>query len=295
MLLLIEGNGFMHWAHHGNPHLTRASDGTPCGAVYGFTSLVADMCIRHPHTHVAVVFDAAGGSAARKRAHPAYKANRAPKSPAFTSQHALVREAADALGVPWVEVPGHEADDVIATYVRMAVAAGLPVLILSDDKDFMQLLHLPDVRIRDPKRAREYGIAECRAKFGVDPPLVPHVQALWGDAVDGIPGVPGIGTKTASQMINHFGSLEALLTIAADEETHIEFAPVNGQRRTSLVHYAQQARLSYALARLDDQVPVDRGLDDLRARPRDDAALAAFLDKMEFVSLRRRFFGGHAA
>jgi len=291
MLILIDGSSYMHRAFHIHKHLSRASDGQPVGAVFGFTKLVWDLRHRHDHTHIAVVFDGKGGSHKRFALHSAYKGNRQERDAAFTSQHGLVRKAAGALALPCVEPPGHEADDVIATIARKGNEAGLDVTIFTNDKDFMQLLR-PGLSIFDWLKGRYLTEDDCLAKFGVAPRLVPHVQALWGDAIDNIPGVPGVGTVNGRKLINRWGGLEeALAGLAASES-----CGCTPQIRAAILANAEAARLSLQLATLydnaDDDVPE---IEALRASPLDVEALQAFLEEMEFVSLKRRWFGEQAA
>ncbi len=203
--------------------------------------------------HIAVVFDHSGHSF-RNRIYDQYKANRAETPLDLVPQFALVREATEAFGVCRIDVPDFEADDLIATYARHAVEAGAVVTIVSSDKDMMQLVN-DKVTMLDPIRNRPIGDAEVREKFGVGPDKVVDVQALCGDSVDNVPGVPGIGVKTAAELINTYGDLETLLAHAEEIK--------QPKRRQSLIENEAKARLSKELVKLDDAVPLPCPLSDL--------------------------------
>src|SRR5580700_3796619 len=242
---LIDGSGFIFRAYHALPPLTR-SDGTPTSAVLGFSNMLAKLLSETDADHIAVVFDHSGSSF-RNRIYDQYKANRTETPPDLIPQFKLVREATDAFGVCKIDVPDYEADDLIATYSREAEAAGAIVTIVSSDKDMMQLVR-ERVTMLDPIKNRSIGDAEVRERFGVGPDKVIEVQALCGDSVDNVPGVPGIGVKTAAELINTYGDLENLL----------EHAPEIKQpkRRESLIEHAAKARLSRELVKLDAHVPL---------------------------------------
>src|SRR5579863_5124952 len=208
---LIDGSGFIFRAYHALPPLTR-SDGTPTSAVLGFSNMLAKLLSETDADHIAVVFDAAG-TTFRNRLYDAYKANRGAPPEDLVPQFALVREATDAFGVCRIEMRDFEADDLIATYARHAVESGADVTIVSSDKDLMQLVG-DKVTMLDPIKNRPIGDAEVREKFGVGPDRVVDVQALCGDSVDNVPGVPGIGVKTAAELINIYGDLDTLLAHA---------------------------------------------------------------------------------
>jgi len=196
---LIDGSGFIFRAYHALPPLTR-SDGVPTSAVLGFSNMLAKLLSETDADHIAVVFDHSGSSF-RNQIYDQYKANRAETPPDLIPQFKLVREATDAFGVCKIDVPNYEADDLIATYAREAEAAGAIVTIVSSDKDMMQLVR-DRVTMLDPIKNRPIGEAEVRERFGVGPDKVIEVQALCGDSVDNVPGVPGIGVKTAAELIN---------------------------------------------------------------------------------------------
>jgi DNA polymerase-1 len=274
---LIDGSGFIFRAYHALPPLTR-SDGTPTAAVLGFSNMLAKLLSETDADHIAVVFDHSGSSF-RNQIYDQYKANRAETPPDLIPQFKLVRDATDAFGVCKIDVPDYEADDLIATYSREAEAAGAIVTIVSSDKDMMQLVR-ERVTMLDPIRNRPIGDAEVREKFGVGPDKVIEVQALCGDSVDNVPGVPGIGVKTAAELINIYGDLENLL----------EHAPEIKQpkRRESLIEHAAKARLSRELVKLDDHVPLPCPLSDLAVRPIDPNVLLPWLKEMEFRTLGTR-------
>jgi len=276
-VFLIDGSGFIFRAYHALPPLTR-SDGTPTAAVLGFSNMLAKLLSETDADHIAVVFDAAGQSF-RNRIYDAYKANRGAPPDDLVPQFALVREATDAFSVCRIEMSDFEADDLIATYARHAVEAGATVTIVSSDKDMMQLVN-HKVTMLDPIRNRPIGDAEVREKFGVGPDKVVDVQALCGDSVDNVPGVPGIGVKTAAELINAYGDLETLLAHAHEIK--------QPKRRESLIENEAKARLSKELVKLDDDVPLPCPLTDLRVKPLDLDRLLPFLRAMEFRALATR-------
>ena len=273
-LVLIDGSGYIFRAFHALPPMTRA-DGTPVNAVFGFTKmllkLVDDLA---PHS-IAVVFDA-GRHTFRNDIYTEYKANRSEPPEELVPQFALVRDAAKALSLPVVELPGFEADDVIATYAKLASAAGRQTIIVSSDKDLMQLV-TDDVEMLDPMKQRRIGHDEVIEKFGVAPDKVVDVQSLAGDSTDNVPGVPGIGIKTAAELISQFGSLEALL---AGAETIKQ-----PKRRQNLIEFAEMARISQQLVKLADDVDVPLSLDALVTPVRDQDALVSFVQEQGFRSL----------
>ncbi len=276
-VFLIDGSGFIFRAYHALPPLNR-SDGTPTSAVLGFSNMLAKLLSETDADHLAVVFDVAGATF-RNRLYDAYKANRGPPPDDLVPQFALVREATDAFGVCRIEMNDFEADDLIATYARHAVESGATVTIVSSDKDLMQLVN-HKVTMLDPIKNRPIGDAEVREKFGVGPDKVVDVQALCGDSVDNVPGVPGIGVKTAAELINTYGDLETLLA-----HTHEIKQP---KRRQSLIDNEAKARLSKELVKLDDAVPLPCPLSALRVKPIDPDKLLPYLQQMEFRALWTR-------
>ena len=203
--------GYIFRAYHALPPLSR-SDGVPTGAVSGFCNMLAklldDIHDEGDVGHLAVIFDA-GRRTFRNDIYPDYKANRPEPPEDLVPQFALIRDATRAFNVPCIEMPGFEADDLIATYARTAEAEGYDVVIVSSDKDLMQLVS-GAISMLDPIKQRRIGAAEVEEKFGVGPDKVVEVQALAGDSVDNVPGVPGIGIKTAAELINAYGDLDTL-------------------------------------------------------------------------------------
>jgi DNA polymerase-1 len=280
-LYLIDGSGFIFRAYHALPPLTRKSDGLPVGAVAGFCAMLHKMLMGFGTggpTHLAVIFDYSGRSF-RNDLYPAYKAHRPPAPEDLVPQFPLIREATVAFGIPSVEMEGFEADDLIATYARQATEAGATVTIVSSDKDLMQLVG-NGVDMLDPMKTKAIGPDEVREKFGVGPDRVVDVQALAGDSVDNVPGAPGIGIKTAAQLIQEYGDLDTLLERAAEIR--------QPRRRETLIGMADQIRLSRELVRLKQDVPVREKLAAFIVDKPDPDALLGFLAKMEFRTLANR-------
>jgi DNA polymerase-1 len=272
-LYLVDGSGFIFRAFHALPILNRP-DGTPVNAVLGFTNMIMKLLADLGAEAVAVVFDAKRENF-RNAIYADYKANRADPPEELRPQFAIIREAVEAFCLPCLELEGYEADDLIATYARLAREQGREVTIVSSDKDLMQLVR-DGVRMMDPIKNRPINAEEVMEKFGVPPDKVVDVQALAGDSVDNVPGVPGIGIKTAAQLIGEYGSLEALLERAGEIR--------QPKRREALQTYAEQARISKRLVRLDDQVPVPVPVEALRVREPDHDKLMAFLRQQGFRS-----------
>lgn len=281
-LYLVDGSGYIFRAYHALPPLTRKSDGLPIGAVSGFCNMLASLRDKAEHdqavSHMAVIFDA-GRETFRSEIYPDYKANRSETPEDLIPQFAPIREATRAFGLPSIEKDGFEADDIIATYARIANEAGMEVCVVSSDKDLMQLVR-DGVGMMDPMKDRNIGPAEVMEKFGVTPDKVIDVQALAGDSTDNVPGVPGIGIKTAAELINTYGDLETLLARAGEIK--------QPKRRETLQTNAEKARISYQLVKLKDDVPLELGLDDLKLGPVEWPKLSAFLNEMEFRTLTSR-------
>ena len=272
-LILIDGSGFIFRAFHALPPMTRP-DGTPVNAVFGFTNMLARLLKDHVGTHFAVVFDA-GRVTFRNRLYDQYKAHR-PEAPAeLVPQFLLVRDATAAFGVPAIELADWEADDLIAAYADAAVDAGGRATIVSSDKDLMQLIR-PGIDMLDPMKQKPIGPAEVMEKFGVGPDKLIDAQALIGDSVDNVPGVPGIGPKTAAQLIGEFGDLEGVLAAAPGMKP--------GKRRDLLIEHAENARLSRVLVTLRHDAPLPLPLAELAVREPDRARLAAWLLEQGFRS-----------
>ncbi len=276
-LILIDGSGFIFRAFHALPPMTRP-DGTPVNAVFGFTNMLAKLLKDHVGTHFAVIFDA-GRLTFRNELYDQYKAHRPEPPSELVPQFALVREATLAFGVPSIELAGWEADDLIASYARHVCAIGGRTTIVSSDKDLMQLLR-PGVDMLDPIKQKPIGPAEVMEKFGVAPEKLVEVQALMGDSVDNVPGVPGIGPKNAAQLINEFGDLEAVLRAAP--------AMKPSKRRENLITFADAARVSRQLVLLRDDAPLPAAIDDLAVRAFDPDRLGNFLLAQGFRSTQQR-------
>ena len=274
---LIDGSGYIFRAYHALPPLTRA-DGTPVGAVLGFSNILFKFMQDTDADHLAVVFDSAR-TTFRNRIYDQYEANRPELPEDLVPQFKLVRDATDAFNICRIERDDFEADDLIATYARQAAAEGATVTIVSSDKDLMQLIS-DRISMWDPIKQKPIGEAEVREKFGVGPEKVVEVQALIGDSVDNVPGVPGIGPKTAAELINAYGDLESVLAHAGEIK--------QPKRRQSLIDFADQARLSKKLVILDDKVPMTVPLDDLTVKPMDRGKITHFLREQGFRTLLNR-------
>ena len=275
---LVDGSGFIFRAFHALPPMNR-SDGTPTNAVYGFTTMLIKLVDDLGADHCAVIFDTARATF-RNDIYPAYKAQRPDAPEALVPQFDLIRDAVRAFNIACVEREGFEADDIIATYATSALERGARVTVVSSDKDLMQLVE-PGVDMYDPMRNREIGVAEVIEKFGVGPERVIDVQALAGDSTDNVPGVPGIGVKTAALLIDEFGDLETLLASADTIR--------QPKRRQNLIEYADQARISRELVTLRRDVDGLPPLDELAVRPPDPDTVLGFLREQEFKRLIVRF------
>ncbi|MGH6938304.1 DNA polymerase I [Hypericibacter sp.] len=282
-VFLIDGSGYIFRAFHALPPLTRP-DGTPVNAVLGFTNMLLKLVSDTDAEYIAVLFDTARKNY-RNDIYPAYKAHRPPPPPELIPQFALIREATTACNVPQLEMEGFEADDLIATYARQAAEAGAQVTIVSSDKDLMQLIG-PRVSMLDPIKNRPIGPAEVEEKFGVGPDKVVEVQALAGDSTDNVPGVPGIGVKTAAELIKTYGSLEELLARAGEIK--------QPKRREALQQNAELARISRQLVLLKNDVPVKQPFTAFARREPDAALLVPFLEENQFRSVLARVQGQFA-
>jgi DNA polymerase I len=276
-LYLVDGSGFIFRAFHALPMMTRP-DGTPVNAVLGFSNMLLKLLADVKAEAVAVVFDSARLNF-RNEFYPDYKAHRPETPEELKPQFALIREATDAFCLPSLELDGYEADDLIATYARLAQEAGRPVTIVSSDKDLMQLVG-PGVAMYDPMKNKHIGPDEVFEKFGVAPDKVVDVQALAGDSVDNVPGVPGIGVKTAAQLITEYGDLDTLLANAEKIK--------QPARRQKLIEFADQARVSRRLVQLEANAPQPKPLEDLRVREPDHRKLIDFLKAQGFRSIVAR-------
>ncbi|WP_374311689.1 DNA polymerase I [Dongia sp.] len=270
---LIDGSGYIFRAFHALPPLTR-SDGTPVNAVLGFSNMLLKLIEDSDAEYIAVIFDA-GRKTFRNEIYAEYKAHRPEAPPELIPQFALIREATRAFNVPAIEMPGFEADDLLATYATQAAAQGHEVTIVSSDKDLMQLVS-DHIALYDPMKNRKIGRAEVIEKFGVGPEKVIDIQSLAGDSSDNVPGVPGIGLKTAAELITTYGDLDTLLARATEIK--------QPKRRENLLGNAEMARISRDLVTLRRDVPVEVPLSDFAKRAIDGAAMD-FLVKNEFRTL----------
>src|SRR5436190_2334112 len=281
-VFLVDGSGYIFRAYHALPPLNRKSDGLQVNAVLGFCNmlwkLLRDMKPEDKPTHLAVIFDKSEKTF-RNELYKDYKAHRPPAPDDLIPQFPLIREAVRAFDIPCLEMLGFEADDLIATYARQACEVKADVTIVSSDKDLMQLVN-DCVTMYDTMKDKKIGITEVFEKFGVTPDKVIEVQALIGDSSDNVPGVPGIGVKTAAQLIGEYGDLETLLARAGEIKQE--------KRRQALIENAEKARLSKRLVTLDGNVKLDVPLADLAVHEPDYKRLIAFLKAMEFTTLTRR-------
>ncbi|HMA13189.1 MAG TPA: DNA polymerase I, partial [Kiloniellaceae bacterium] len=254
------------------------STGIPTNATFGFTNMLVKLLRESDADAIAVIFDASAKTF-RNDIYPEYKAHRPEPPEDLIPQFKAIREATRAFNLPCVELEGYEADDLIATYARQAKAAGAEVTVVSSDKDLMQLVD-GGISMLDPIKERKIGRDEVVEKFGVQPEKVVDVQALAGDSTDNVPGVPGIGIKTAAQLITEYGDLETLLARAGEIK--------QAKRREKLIENAELARISKKLVMLDDRVPVVETIDSFGLRQPVADDLRGFLERYEFRSLLRR-------
>src|SRR6516162_8644094 len=285
-VFLIDGSSYIFRAYwqsmNQDAKYNRRSDGVPTGAVRMFCimlwRILAEMKPDERPTHLAVVFDKSEQTF-RTKLYPDYKAHRPDPPDDLRPQFPLIRDAVRAFDLPSIEMLGYEADDLIATYSREACEAGATVTIVASDKDLMQLVN-DCVVMYDTMKDRRIDIPEVIEKFGVPPNKVIEVQALIGDSTDNVPGVPGIGVKTAAQLIGEYGDLETLLARAGEIKQE--------KRRQALIDNAERARLSKKLVTLDANVALEVPLAELAVHEPDYKRLIAFLKAMEFATLTRR-------
>src|SRR5437764_946624 len=278
-LYLVDGSSYIFRAYHRLPPLTNRH-GTPAGAVYGYTTmlwkLAGDLSRADGPTHMAVILDASEHTH-RNEMYDQYKAHRPPPPEDLVPQFPMIRDATRAFSIPCIEEAGLEADDIIACYVTAAKEAGWKVTIVSSDKDLMQLVEDGHVDMLDTMNDRRIDRAYVQEKFGVGPELVGDVLALMGDSVDNVPGVPGVGPKTATQLIQQFGSLEAVLA-STDQITKPKL-------KQNLIDHADNARLSRELVRLVCDANLPEPLDALELKNIPVEPLQAFLEHHGFKSL----------
>ncbi|MDA0239756.1 MAG: DNA polymerase I [Proteobacteria bacterium] len=276
-LYLVDGSGFIFRAFHGLPPMTRP-DGTPVNAVLGFTQMLMKLIIDMDADYLAVIFDHARKTF-RSDIYPAYKTHRPPAPDDLIPQFELVREATRAMNVSCIEMEGFEADDLIATYALQAAAQGAKVTIVSSDKDLMQIVG-GNIVMFDAMKNREIGPDQVFEKFGVGPDKVIDVQALAGDSSDNVPGVAGIGVKTAALLVKEYGDLDGILANAENIK--------QPKRRQSLIEQADMARISRQLVTLRTDVPVPEPLENFAHEDPDTQTLLEFLKAQSFKSLLRR-------
>ncbi|MEQ8442182.1 MAG: DNA polymerase I [Alphaproteobacteria bacterium] len=276
-LYLVDGSGYIFRAFFALPPMNR-EDGTPTNAVFGVTSMLFNLIEQTDADHVAVIFDAKRENF-RNEIYPDYKGHRPDAPEELVPQFPLIREGVEALSLPAIQMEGYEADDLIATYARQAKALGAEVTVVSSDKDLMQLVD-DKVSLWDPMKNVAIKHEQVQEKFGVGPDRVVDVQALAGDSTDNVPGVPGIGVKTAAQLINEYGDLDTLLARAEEIK--------QPKRRESLIEHAEMARISRQLVRLKDDVDVPIPLEELVRKDLDRDRLLTFLKANNFRRLIAR-------
>ena len=273
-IALIDGYGFVFRAYHSIPPLTR-NDGTPVGAVFGFTTMLLKLLASLNVSHIAVVFDS-GSKTFRNDIFPDYKANRPPCPEDLIPQFSIVRESAEALNIAILEQVGFEADDIIATIAKKSAKAGFEVVIVSSDKDLMQLID-ENISMFDAMKNKTISFNEVHEKFSVEPDKVLEVLSLIGDSSDNVPGVRGIGPKTASELINEFENIENLYQNLDKIKQE--------KRRAMLTENKDNAFLSKKLIRLDENVNLGIEIDDLKVRMLEPKKLISFLENQGFRSL----------
>ncbi len=277
-LLLVDGTGSAYRAYYALPPLT-ASSGVPTNAVLGFATMLLKLLREEAPDAVAVAFDGPGPTT-RHREFAAYKANRPETPAAFVQQIPYILRFLEGLRIPALQIPGEEADDILGSVAARAVAEGYEVTLVTGDKDLLQLVG-ERVTVRDPVKGRRSGPAEVREKYGVPPAGVPDFLALMGDSVDNIPGVPGVGEKTARELLERYGSLEAVLDRAAE----IPRAKLRAALRT----HAEQARLSKRLAEIRTDLPLGWSLRDLARREPDNGRVLALCRELTLTRLAGQF------
>ena len=276
-ICLIDGSGYIFRAFYGLPAMT-APDGTPVNAVYGFTNMIMKLTSKINCDYNLVLFDAKRQNF-RNDIFPAYKANRAEPPEDLIPQFSIIRQTVDVLSLNQLEIEGYEADDLIATYTAQALASGMEVVIVSADKDLMQLIR-DGVTYYDPMKDKFITPEIAKEKFGVYPDKIPDVQALSGDSTDNIPGVPGIGPKTAAELVNEFGSLEQVLAHASEIKQN--------KRRETILNNIENAKISLQLVTLKADVPVEHNIKHYSFHCPKIASIENFVSKYAFNSLKNR-------
>ena len=284
-LFLVDASIYVFRAWHSMPDAFFADDGAPVNAVHGFARFLMELLERARPGHIAVAFDQALESSFRNTLYPAYKANREPAPESLKQQFALCQAFARALGLAVMVDSAYEADDLIGTLLARQRAHGFRGVIVSADKDLSQLLQDEDVQW-DYARNQRWNPEAVLARFGVPPSRVPDFLGLTGDAVDNIPGVPGIGPKTASALLAHFGDLDTLLERVAEVPyLRLRGAPAHAER---LRTHAAQALLSRSLARIALDAPLDDAIGDAARQRADAAELTGLCDRLRFGPISRR-------
>ncbi|MBQ8465548.1 MAG: DNA polymerase I [Alphaproteobacteria bacterium] len=276
-ICLIDGSGYIFRAFYALPAMT-SPDGTPVNAVYGFTNMFLKLTQRLKCDYCLVLFDAKRQNY-RNNIFADYKGTRKETPEELIPQFSIIREALNALNIPYLDMEGYEADDLIATYVEQGLDKNYSVTVISADKDLMQLIK-PNVDFYDPMKDKFFSPEDVKEKFGVYPDKVIDVQALAGDSIDNIPGVPGIGLKTAAELVNQFGSLENVLTHASEIKQN--------KRRETLLANTEQARISLQLVTLKKDVPVEHNIEDYPCQSPVKNNVISFVEKYGFNSIRPR-------
>ena len=278
-IFLVDGSNYIYRAYYGN-RSSAIAQGVRTNAVQGFASMITNLVREHAPSHMAVVFDPPRASTFRSQLYPQYKANRQDMPEDLVPQIPLVKELIDALNVARFEEPLYEADDVLATLARIYAEQGHAVTVVTGDKDLMQIVG-QRVSLLDTQKGALCGVEQVLERFGVVPEKVPDVLGLSGDTSDNIPGVPGIGEKTAAELVKRFGSLEKVL-----EWTHL----VSGKKRQkNLWDFADQARLSKTLATIKNDVPLQHDLQDLRVGAPDLAVFKEICTSLALESLVQQY------
>ena len=281
-IYLVDGSGYIFRAYHALPPLYRKSDGLPTGAVLGFINMMNKLIEEHfdngVASHLVMIFDK-GSKTFRNDIYKEYKANRGETPEDLIPQFQLIKDATKTFNIPVVEEEGFEADDIIASYAKVSAKEGLNVKIISSDKDLMQLVG-PGISMLDPMKNKIIEENEVFEKFGVTPNKVIDVQSLAGDSSDNVPGVPGIGIKTAAELINRFGDLDTLLENAKQIK--------QPKRREKLIEFSQDAILSRKLVTLKNDIRIKIPIQKLKYTPPDYTKVIEFLKEMEFTSLVNR-------
>ncbi|MDR3187424.1 MAG: hypothetical protein LBT63_03295 [Holosporaceae bacterium] len=274
---LVDGSGFMYRAYYGLPPLTN-SRGQPVGAVYGFCSMLIPLLDRHRSDLFCVAMDS-GRQTFRSEIYAEYKANRSETPADLKLQFPLMKDACVAFGVPIAVKPGFEADDLIATYAKKLSTRGCEVRIIASDKDLTQLVD-EKISMFDPMKSKIIGIEDVKAKYGVFPPQMAALQALTGDSTDNIPGIQGVGPKTASKLLNEFKTLEGI---------YQNIDKIQQQKiRENLINQKENLEVSLKLTTLNDNVDIDENFDDL-VISQDSERIINFLRTHNFDSLIGRY------